>query len=1008
MSTQSLPFQKATAKAALAAFSKSDGPRRFLIADEVGLGKTVVAQHIIEKMLEDRHRPLVVFYVCSSLAVAAQNRRKLLELLPQQERESAVCEVDRLTLMPAAPRPSNRKLHLYTLTPDTSVPMRKGRRRDGRKEERALLQVLIRAIWPCTSHSLTRKYFQRTAKASWDQLITQSKKIVKKSGKLKKLFERSIRKELGLVGRHGVDSELVRRSKDDALDLIAHLRNALAASALEETKPDLIIFDEFQRFRDLLFDKVSPDEARVVDRLRGEGLEEPPALLLLSATPFRLYSRSWDESTGSSHLREFFEVVEFLFGGGIRAKNARLRCEELFKGLARELRLGTPSSDAAITYRKEVQNILMAVMSRTERASTKIGHHQAETKSHKADLSRRDLVVYRHLSDSLDPRHRSGAVPYWTSIPLPMQAMGPRYVAWKSAKPAPSSGVPALDPAMRDRFARPREWPHPRMRAMQSLMPSDRLALPWIAPSLPWWGLKGGWEDRDNTSGKMLVFSRFRAVPPTISAILSYDMEARLLRSQAADYVQVGKKRVLQASGNRFGLFGLFYPSPWLVINTEPLEAVKREVTPSLIRTRLRRQIEMELQKLGITVSSSTRKRAIWKLLAQIDQLAGYWEWVWESWWEVEEQTRRSSEADAGLGSIIDRVAAEAEKSLKFVTPHELTALADFALSAPGIVVGRALYRHWPGAMSRGGFTHTIEASWLGLRTYLDNPWFMRSLSVSGRKYPHAIRLAVVNGNLESLLDEHLWITCKLGNLSGVELARQLHTVLSLRTSLFFLHQLSSRSKQRISLRCHAAMPFIEARGESELGIGPEAGGRPLRADELRRAFNAPFWPHVLATTSVGQEGLDFHVWCNTIVHWDLCGNPVDLEQREGRIQRYGGLAVRRKIAERLAHRIYAEPQAGRSPWSRLGEYAKELEDDSGLSPWWNVEGADIERYVFDVPSSEQRKKLAWLHEQRLLYRLALGQPDQEDLLEVLVRKLGIDEEEASKAAIGLSAWFDK
>lgn len=31
------------------------------------------------------------------------------------------------------------------------------------------------------------------------------------------------------------------------------------------------------------------------------------------------------------------------------------------------------------------------------------------------------------------------------------------------------------------------------------------------------------------------------------------------------------------------------------------------------------------------------------------------------------------------------------------------------------------------------------------------------------------------------------------------------------------------------------------------------------RAEQLRTAFNAPFWLFVLVTTSVGQEGLDFH-----------------------------------------------------------------------------------------------------------------------------------------------------
>ena len=58
------------------------------------------------------------------------------------------------------------------------------------------------------------------------------------------------------------------------------------------------------------------------------------------------------------------------------------------------------------------------------------------------------------------------------------------------------------------------------------------------------------------------------------------------------------------------------------------------------------------------------------------------------------------------------------------------------------------------------------------------------------------------------------------------------------------------------------------------------ARGKPARSDELRRAFNAPFWPYVLATTSAGQEGLDFHTWCSRVPHWDLCSSPLDLEQR--------------------------------------------------------------------------------------------------------------------------------
>lgn len=56
--------------------------------------------------------------------------------------------------------------------------------------------------------------------------------------------------------------------------------------------------------------------------------------------------------------------------------------------------------------------------------------------------------------------------------------------------------------------------------------------------------------------------------------------------------------------------------------------------------------------------------------------------------------------------------------------------------------------------------------------------------------------------------------------------------------------------------------------------------------DEVCRSFNTPFWPYVLTTTSIGQEALDFHRWRSHVVHWDLSSNPLDLEQRKGRIQR--------------------------------------------------------------------------------------------------------------------------
>jgi superfamily II DNA or RNA helicase len=91
-------FQRATAEAALATLANKDGPRRFLVADEVGLGKTIVARTIISEMIKRRRRPLVVFYVTSNLNIAHQNRGKLLEFLEtEEEQDRASAASDRLT-----------------------------------------------------------------------------------------------------------------------------------------------------------------------------------------------------------------------------------------------------------------------------------------------------------------------------------------------------------------------------------------------------------------------------------------------------------------------------------------------------------------------------------------------------------------------------------------------------------------------------------------------------------------------------------------------------------------------------------------------------------------------------------------------------------------------------------------------------------------------------------------------------------------------------------------------
>ncbi|HEX7159574.1 MAG TPA: DEAD/DEAH box helicase [Edaphobacter sp.] len=61
----------------------------------------------------------------------------------------------------------------------------------------------------------------------------------------------------------------------------------------------------------------------------------------------------------------------------------------------------------------------------------------------------------------------------------------------------------------------------------------------------------------------------------------------------------------------------------------------------------------------------------------------------------------------------------------------------------------------------------------------------------------------------------------------------------------------------------------------------------------LMRTFNTPFFPEVLVASSVMAEGVDLHIDCSHVIHYDLDWNPSTLEQRTGRLDRLGSKAER-------------------------------------------------------------------------------------------------------------------
>jgi hypothetical protein len=987
-------FQRATAEAALETFAHNEGPRRYLVADEVGLGKTVVARTIIGEMMRRRRTPLVVFYVSSNLNIAHQNRSKLLELLETEaQQKQASAKADRLTLAAnPAYRPKHERLQLYTLTPDTSVPMRRGRGGFGRMEERALIFRLLRGRFP----SLDTKFFsaqcrgKQASEANW-QLALQRHEHIDGVCELQNHLLDALGKDKHLkLPCVDADSILTAAERKKPSQLMGSLRTALAVAVLRDIRPDLVIFDEFQKFREVLIDppKVFPDPVTVA--LRGGNSAHSHAVLLLSATPYRLYSSRQDEAAGLSHHREFFELIRFLFDAGT---NELKDLEDAFldfgaKMLARE----TPDFELLHKLREDIRSRLRPVLSRTERPNDTASPFNASPSHPHSEVRPEDLRLFKHwvgrLQEGATVRRAkvdilSFAVPFWLSVPLPIQMLGKDYVAWRdAAKEKRRREEPMLRRTQRDRLEGPKVWPHPQFRVLNDkIVPSSRLALPWVAPSLPWWDLQGPWSEPGAAGGKLLIFSRFKAVPPALASLLSFDLEASFASRLPRSYKRTGEARPLQFKEDRPTLPALFFPSPTLIAFTDP----RRDRPSSLgeVRTSMRRQIGQLLRRLGIKVQKRGPKRLLWKLLPALEHArekampdSGL-----PSWTELRSHLRKAASGqEEAMKEVLAKWQKYAEAGLEFVTSGEVAELAEFALSGPGVVLGRALLRHDSDCITNEKFGPLLDASWNGLRSYLDFSVFKAALTRRGQTYTKAIPEAVIAGNLESVLDEHLWIASKLDADSITRFPRDLLKTLGLYEGRHRLHE--PGTADGFLLRCHAAMPFADAKVENALTGADDR----LRTDDMRRSFNTPFWPHVLVTTSLGQEGLDFHVWCRQLLHWDLCPSPLDLEQREGRIQRFGGLSVRSALAESLRQQTLAEAGDKTSPWAVLANHAERAFDGdaSGLSPWWSCPGEKLDRLFVVLPQSQQTNRFNQLSRLRWLYRLALGQPHQQDFIETV------------------------
>jgi hypothetical protein len=248
------------------------------------------------------------------------------------------------------------------------------------------------------------------------------------------------------------------------------------------------------------------------------------------------------------------------------------------------------------------------------------------------------------------------------------------------------------------------------------------------------------------------------------------------------------------------------------------------------------------------------------------------------------------------------------------------------------------------------------------------------------------------------MLEEYIHLL-KENDYSLTELAIHIGDMLQLQTSSVNIDFIKNKSKIDLKARCHFAVDYGSQKVNTYSG--------KQRMVHLRDVFNSPFRPFILTTTSIGQEGLDFHWYCRNIFHWNLPYNPIDLEQREGRINRYKSHAIRLNLATEFIHSSKKGYTKSVDDWNSIFQLAeKTYANESGyceIIPYWHINndhGFRIERVVPLYPFSKDESKYKILLKILSLYRLTFGQPNQEQLIHSFLEGTAVEIPEDLKKTI--------
>jgi hypothetical protein len=1039
------PFQRDTVEYIFQRmYLDSDATNRFLVADEVGLGKTMVAKGVLAKAIDhlwDKVARIDVVYICSNADIARQNIARL-NLTGSEDAGFA----SRITLLPIyLDKLQERKLNFISFTPGTSFDMRSSM---GVAEERRLLYWMLHEEWkfgdkngpknvmqgyvsntegwrinlaakPAFDPGICSSFVDFIAKFDEDELGAGRISLRQRFDSLCDYFFRSDRRIITEVA--------VERNR-----VIGILRRILAKTCLRFLEPDVVIMDEFQRFKNLLSGE---DEAGQLaqELFNYSDQHSEVRTLLLSATPYKMYTQY--EDLEDDHYKDFLDTIQFL------EKESPVDIENILKEFRQELfRCHNGEFGKLVEIKSRLERRLRKVISRKERIAGSITHDDMLTdKSGERFpvLTTKDIQHYLVLQKIARFLEQGDMIEFWKSSPYLLNFMDGYKVKERLHTAINEGDIQELAAIISTEPDVILPWEqvacygevapaNPRLQQLlDDIIDNGAWKLLWMPPSLPYYvSERGPYADFTGKQlTKRLVFSSWNVVPKMIAAMVSYEAERRMfsLFEKNPEYSPTWRKNqgtLLKFSVNErltgMPVLGVLYPCFTLARLCDPLALISEGMersgdvpTLAAVKTLIDAKIQGLLDGLDTQGNPLAPADENWYWAAPIlldlqhdKDAATSWldqEDLDHLWSGVEDVGDEDEDKETNWSYHVHEAKELQSGSIQLGRrPNDLVqVLTLMALGGPAVTSLRALCR-----LTSGDSYHTevyprnaaAKIAW-GFRSFFNRPevtCLLRGLNPRVVYWRRILEYST-EGGLQSVLDEYAHI---LKEFLGVidrdpkeivnEVAKTIADSLQLITARIDIDKLDPLIRRKESMRGHFALRFGTQDSE-------DGGKEPTREDRVRQAFNSPFWPFVLASTSVGQEGLDFHPYCHAIVHWNLPNNPVDLEQREGRVHRYKGHAVRKNLAKTYSSAVGHSPL--HDPWESM--FVAAVKDHSigsrGMSPFWNfpVEGgARVERHVPALPFSRDQIKLVALRKSLAIYRMVFGQSRQEDLVEYLLKHL--------------------